>query len=138
MSIHLLLQYLSTAVNSDIEFKSIQEIECMEQRRQERFGIPEAFVVAPEGVGQLINISPGGLAFKRLNGPDMPEKWELDIVIPTNDFHLEQLPVELVWTKINDQPSFLSISTEIIGVKFGELDRSQKKILNSLFSQSLS
>ncbi|MCF8055882.1 MAG: PilZ domain-containing protein [Desulfocapsa sp.] len=109
----------------------------MEQRRQQRFEIPEAFVVAPEGVGQLINISTGGLAFKRLNGPELPAKWDLDIVIPPNDFHLEQLPVELIWKKINDQPSFLSISTEIIGVKMGDLDRSQKKILqNLLFSQS--
>ena len=138
MLIHLPLHYMSVAINPETGSKSVGGIECMEQRRQQRFTIPEAFIVAPEGVGQLINISTGGLAFKRLNGPDLPPKWDLDIVIPANDFHLEQLPVELVWKKINDQPSFLSVSTEIIGVKLGDLSRSQNKILqNLLLSQSL-
>ena len=108
----------------------------MEQRSQQRFEIPEAFVVAPEGIGQLINISTGGLAFKRLNGPDLPARWELDIVIPANGFHLEQLPVELVWKKVNDHPSFLSIATELVGVKLGKLDRSQKLTLQSLLENS--
>ena len=126
---YFLPQYYHVVVNPEVEVK------FMEQRRQKRFEFPEAYVVNPNNIGQLVNISTGGLSFKNLDAVAFPEKWVLDIIIPANGFHLEQLPVELVWKKLDGNPSFLSMPMEIVGVKLGELHHSQEKSLYKLFSQ---
>ena len=107
----------------------------MEQRGQKRYEFPEAFIVNPDGIGKLINISKDGLSFQCLDAiASVPERWVLDIIIPAERFHLEKLPVELVWKKLNNHPSFYSMPTETVGVRLGDLDDSQEKMLHDLFS----
>jgi PilZ domain len=131
MNMYFLPQYYNVVVSPEAEMK------FMEQRRQERFEVPEAFVVGPNNIGQLVNISEGGLSFTNLDAVAFPEEWVLDIIIPASGFHLEQLPVELIWKKMDDHPSFLSMPMETVGVKLVDLHHSQEKRLSRLFSQLL-
>lgn len=135
MNLHFLPKNLTVTTNPKVEEKFISVTKIPEQRRYQRVEIPEAIVVTPENIGQLVDISTVGLSFKSLDRVDLPTKWLLDIIIPANNFHLEQLPVELVWKKLDDQPSFLSMPTENVGVRFDDLHQSQRAMLDYLFSQ---
>lgn len=107
----------------------------LEQREHKRFEIPEAIIVISGNIGQLVNISSGGLAFKCFHTISLPEKPSLDILVAGRDFHLQQLPVELVWNECTDHPSFLSMPTENAGVKFDNVHQPWKAMLDYLFSQ---
>lgn len=118
-----------------VEGKCMPGIVNSEQRRYKRFEIPEAIIINPDNVGQLVNISSVGLSYKSIDRVNLPEKWFLDIIIPGYDFYVTQLPVELVWKNQNNHPSFLSMPTENVGVRFGELHQSPGAMLDHLFSQ---
>ena len=135
MSVNFLLTNQTITTNLKVEEKFVSATKIPEQRRYQRIEIPEAIVVTPGNIGQLVNISTVGLSFKSLDRVNLPTKWFLDIIIPANDFHLEQLPVELVWKKLDDHPSFLSMPTENVGVRFDDLHQSQRTMLDYLFSQ---
>ncbi len=112
----------------------MSETTFMEQRAQKRYEFPEAYVVNPDSIGRLLNISKDGLSFQSLDAVvSVPEKWVLDIIIPAEKFHLEQVSVELVWKKLDDHSSFYSIPTETVGVRLGDLDDYQVKMLHNLF-----
>jgi len=111
------------------------EINIPEQRKSKRFKIPDAIVITPDNVCQLVNISTGGLSFKCFLEVDLPAKCTVDIMVAGSDFHIEQLPVELIWKTLDDHSSYLSIPEEKVGVKFGHLDQSQGAKLEYLLSQ---
>jgi len=111
------------------------ETKIPEQRKHKRYEIPEALVVTPGNVCQLINISTGGLSLNCIRAVDLPTKWSLDIIIAGSDFYLKQLPVELLWIKLNDRLRSLSMPEGNAGIKFDGIHLSQRILLDNFISQ---
>lgn len=135
MDMHLWPQYYELTATLKGREKTSMETIISEQRTHKRLEIPEAVVLSPNFVGQLINISTVGLSFKNTNRVDLPEKCSLDVIIPSYDFHLKQLPVEMVWKKRDDHPGSLAMQTENVGVRFNNLQQSSEMSLEYLFAQ---
>ena len=108
-----------------------------EQRKYKRIELPKAIVLNPGNACVLVNISRGGLLFKSLSLVAWPEKWLLDTITIRSDFDfdIEHCPVELVWMKTDDELIGSSMMLANVGVKFGDLDQSQKAKLDCLLSQ---
>jgi hypothetical protein len=103
----------------------------IEQRKHKRFrvqyGAFVAFRVYHRKLGQIIDISRGGLAFryiangKRSKGPD-----QLDIMLVEKDFHLKKLPFKTIADfEITSEIPLNSLQTRRCGVQFGKLTKSQ-------------
>ena len=105
---------------------STQDI--IERRTQKRYLVEEgAFASLRGGVtklGQIMDISKGGLAFRYIDIGDRPNStFEIDIYVEKNDgFHLEKVPSKSVSDSqlINNVP-FSSIVMRRHGVSFEEL-----------------
>jgi hypothetical protein len=106
----------------------------MEHRKEKRVKLLKTLVFNPNNVCELENISRGGLSFKSYKGVVWPEKWNLDIITSNREFDIGHCPVELVWMKAGDKLISSSMVIEKVGVKFGDLDTSQKKKLNHILS----
>jgi hypothetical protein len=100
-----------------------------EQRKDKRFQVPrDAFAaLGPDyiKVGQIINISMGGLAFRYLGNEEPSNASELDIFLAGRAFYLYKLPFEIVWDLVTNEKPFSSISMKVCGLQFGELTQSQ-------------
>ena len=95
------------------------------QRKYKRIELPKTIVVNPGNVCLLVNISRDGLEFKSLHGVVWPDKWLLDIITTKREFVIDHGPVELVWMKTDDELIGSSVMLANVGVKFGNLDKSQ-------------
>jgi hypothetical protein len=111
------------------------EMTITELRKHKRFVIPEAIVVTPGNVCQLVNISAGGLSLKCIRAVGLPTKWSLDLIIAGSDFHLKQLPVELLWVKLNEHREFLAMHEGTAGIQFDGLRNAQRVMLDNFISQ---
>ena len=107
----------------------------LEQRKHKRIELPKTIVLNPHTVCELVNISRGGLFFKSINWVVWPDKWSLDIITMKRELDIEHCPVELVWMKTDDNLTSSSILVENVGVKFGNLDKSQREKLDNLLSE---
>ena len=102
-----------------------------ERRKHKRYQAQEgAFaVVRPEftKLGQIIDISHGGLAFRYcVTGPKANEALELDIFLTGDGFYLEKIPFETVTDRrMSKKFSHAYLPTRRCGVRFGELTRIQ-------------
>jgi hypothetical protein len=103
--------------------------ELSEQRKDKRFQVPkDAFAaLGPDyiKVGQIINISMGGLAFRYLGSEQPSNASELDIFLAGRAFYLYKLPFATVWDLVTGEKPFNSIKMKVCGLKFGELTQSQ-------------
>ncbi len=113
----------------------MEESNILEQRRHQRFVIPEAIVVTPGNVCQLVNLSSGGLSLTCIRAVGLPTKWSLDIIIAGTDFHLKQIPVELLWVRLNEHREFLAMHEGTAGIKFDGIQPSQRVMLDNLISE---
>ena len=100
--------------------------EIVNRRRCARFRVPkDAFAALGSvyiKVGQIINISIGGLAFRYLLPTEGPSNAsELDIFLAGRTFYLYKVPFEIVWDLVNNEMRFNSIETKICGLQFGDL-----------------
>ena len=107
-----------------------------EQRKYKRIELPKAIVLNPGNACVLVNISRGGLLFKSISLVAWPEKWLLDTITIQSEFDIEHCPVELVWMKTDDELIGSSMMLANVGVKFGDLDQSQRAKLDYLLSHS--
>ena len=107
----------------------------MVQRKHKRIELPKTIVLNPHNACELVNISRGGLLFKSLNWVVWPDKWLLNIITMKRELDIEHCPVELVWMKTDHSLTSSSILVENVGVKFGNLDKSQGAKLDYLLSQ---
>ncbi len=103
----------------------------IERRKHKRFkGQYGAFVVLQSTVyklGQIIDISRGGLAFKYIANRNR-FKWsdELDILLADSDFQLEKISFKIVSDhRIESEMPFRYITTRRCGIRFGELEKDQ-------------
>jgi hypothetical protein len=107
----------------------------LERRKHKRFLVQEgAFVELRDHrgkIGEIIDVSKGGLAFRYIDIGDRPkESLELDIFLKHAGFRVENLPAETV----SDVEITKTIHQSITimrrhGVKFGKLTKSQKSRL---------
>ncbi len=107
--------------------------ETVNQRRYARFRVPKnAFAaLGPDyiKVGQIINISMGGLAFRYVDGKGPSNASELDIFLAGRTFYLYELPFESVWDSVTNEVPFSSINMKVCGLQFGDLTDEQKSDL---------
>ncbi len=109
----------------------MSRIEVVERRRHKRFlAVDGAYAaVRPQydKIGQIIDISRGGLAFSYMvSDSQEQESSELDIFLIGDDFHLDKVPFKMV----SDQeiPERLcpgSLKMRRCAVQFGELTQRQ-------------
>ena len=103
----------------------------IEQRKHERFrvqyGAFVAFRVDHSKLGQIIDISKGGLAFRYIaNGKQSKGPDQLDIMLAEKDFHLKKLPFKAITDfEITSEIPLNSLQTRRCGVQFGKLTKSQ-------------
>ena len=107
--------------------------EWVERRKHKRFHIPRVAFVALAPVntklGQVIDISMGGLAFRYIGGKK-PSKRSTELRIFTdNDFCLDEVPFETISDFETYQIPFTSIIMRRSGVHFGQLTQNQRSRL---------
>lgn len=109
--------------------------ELVERRRQERFQVPKgAFVgLGPHynNVGQIIDLSMGGLAFHYAGSKEPPKGlWKLDIFLNDGNFYLGKVPFRIVsdFEIAGKEPSDPT-TTRRSSVQFGDLTGYQKYLL---------
>ena len=112
--------------------------ESIERRKHKRFKVRErVFVdvsVIPIKVGEMIDISVGGLSFQYLvNGDINPKTLEIKINYLPNGFSSEMITVRTVWDDV-DIPKFWTgnIKTRRRGVCFEQLNENQKSQIEHL------
>jgi len=109
-----------------------------ERRKHQRFGIKDiAFAIirshTEEELGQIVNISMGGLAFQYFIGNREFQKAEsLDVLLADSGVHVEDIDFRVVddYELVNELP-FSSITKREQRVHFKELNTAQKKGLDS-------
>jgi len=115
---------------------SARKEDMVERRRHKRFKVRDgAFVVLmppSTKLGQIIDISSGGLAFRYLSMEERSKEERsnnlsnLDIFLTDNSFYLEEVPVINVSDfQIAGKFPFSSITTRRQGVQFRELTHNQ-------------
>ncbi len=110
-----------------------------ERREHGRLKAPEeSILVSRHDVFRLLDISAGGLSFRCLQSETLPSTWSANIFIAPASFHLKNISLQLVWEKPDNMPSFLSMPTKEVGVKFDPNDTSLKDQLEEfLHDQSM-
>ena len=105
--------------------------EMVERRKHKRFkvqkGVFAAFRPPSTTIGQIIDISRRGLAFRYIDGEEPSnESSELDILIADNTFHVDKVPFETISDfEIGNEFPFSSMTLKRRGVQFGEMTHSQ-------------
>jgi hypothetical protein len=112
--------------------------EVIEKRKHKRFRSKEsayaAFGSDTMKIGQIVDISMGGLAFHYIaDGDQINGARELEIYLASNGFHMEDVPFNTVSDFV--LPSEFPLTTIIMrrrGVQFGELTQFQETQLGYL------
>ncbi len=108
-----------------------------ELRQDRRYNLPGTFVINANGVGEILNVSHGGLSFGCVKDRELPESLTIDIV-NSRGVHIWDIPVEKVWLKRCDSTYHYSIHTTIVGARFtSSLSPDQKAALDELISSLL-
>ena len=109
-----------------------------ERRKHPRYDIRDiAFAIirsnAEEELGQIINISKGGLAFQYFIGNREFQKADrLDVLLADSGIHVENIEFRVVDDyELTNELSFSSITKREQRVHFGELNSAQKQGLDS-------
>ena len=103
----------------------------LEQRKHKRFRAQDGTYAILKGpgkkLGQVINISIGGLAFRYIDIGERPKKsYQLDIFLTENSFRLEKLNFKTISDfEVDDEFNFSSIPMRRRGVQFEELEQNQ-------------
>jgi hypothetical protein len=109
----------------------MKRIEVVERRRHKRSQAEEGAYAAVrpqyDKIGQIIDVSRGGLAFRYVvSGSEEDASSDLDIFLIGDSFHLDKVPFETVSDE--EIPRRSSPGSQVIrrcGVQFGELTQMQ-------------
>jgi hypothetical protein len=110
---------------------AVRDTAPIEQRQHKRFRVPKTTFVAlwPEflKVGQVADISMGGLAFRHLRGEEPPKgSLELDLFLAGRSFYLYRVPFEIIWNlEPTETNSSNSQEPRQCGLRFGDLTPGQ-------------
>lgn len=113
----------------------IQMNNPIDQRRHRRFRARDgAFVLlGPDStkLGRIIDVCRGGLAFSHLaKARPSGDLFELDLFLIDTDFYLSEIPFSTVWDFKTHENPFSSITLRRCGVRFGELNPTQRTELD--------
>jgi len=98
------------------------------RRKQKRRKFTTAVTIYPQGVGRVVDVSPGGIAFKCFHEQSLPKGWTVDI-IDAGGCHLAELPVRKIWQSTGGQKSDDAMNITTVGVKFTGLSLEQRMAL---------
>jgi hypothetical protein len=105
--------------------RSVENKVCVERRADQRFEVREGAIASLRlpVVGQIVNISYGGLAFRYVASHGRSkESASLSISLSDNTFNLAMMPFEVAWDVASPQSfSFGDIALRYCGVAFGDL-----------------
>ena len=107
-----------------------------ERRKHRRFEVKRGtFAVSPpyfDKLGQIKNISKGGLAFQySANNEQAKDTSEVEIFSTSDDFFFRELPVKIVLDyEIEAQVPFSSFPTRQVSLQFKKLSHNQKILLD--------
>jgi hypothetical protein len=102
----------------------------MTERRQfNRFKVENGALVEAKvngtKIGEIIDISEGGLAFSYIDIGTRPEEsFEIDLYFQEKNFRLENLPARTI-SDISNKSPFAITKTRRHGVQFADLDENQ-------------
>jgi len=105
--------------------------EVVDKRKHKRFRSQDLAFVAlgshSREIGQIIDISRGGLAFRYIaDGDRLNESRELEIYLAKYGFHLEKVPFNTISDfELTSELPLSSIIMRRCGVQFGELTQDQ-------------
>lgn len=111
-----------------------------ERRCSQRFDVSDvAFAeFEPDSiqVGQLIDISEGGLSFRYIESDEWEDDMkELSIFTPSQETNLNKIPFLTVYdSRIEKDNSFSSMPMRRRSVKFGKLNKNQRSQLGKFIS----
>jgi hypothetical protein len=102
-----------------------------DQRRHKRFQVPRGVFVGfgphVNKVGQIVDLSLGGLAFRYVGSGESGDGSHLDIFVADNDFYLGSVPFRTVsdFEIVQTTPS-CPMTMRRSGVRFGKLTSEQR------------
>jgi hypothetical protein len=110
--------------------------EFVERRKHTRFQVPKSAFVGlgpyDAKVGQIIDVSTGGLAFRYV-GSEEPSNGELSIFVAEGDFYVGQIPFKTISDfEIPGKTPSTSVTLRRSGVQFGQLSDHQTSQLEHL------
>jgi hypothetical protein len=99
--------------------------EIVERRKHTRFQVPKSAFVGfgpyDAKVGQIIDVSTGGLAFRYV-GTEEPSNGELSIFVTERDFYVSHIPFRTISDfEIDGKTPSTSVALRRSGVQFGKL-----------------
>jgi len=121
-----------------------QHMNHFERRKHKRFKAAQGAyaVLGPETskLGQIKDISMGGLAFKYLADEARPNgDGELDIIIRQNNYWLRKIPIQIVSDfELARENAFSTIRLRQQGVQFGKLTSDQTSQLEFILKNHTS
>ncbi|MBW2568339.1 MAG: PilZ domain-containing protein [Deltaproteobacteria bacterium] len=122
----------------NIERKTIK----VEKRKFKRFNIKDlSFALlksaSHEKLGEIVDISKGGLAFQYLMGEhQIKGSVELDIILAGNGFHIKKIPCKTISDfEMTNKIYFSSLRMRRHSIKFGELNDHQISELDYFIKQ---
>lgn len=106
----------------------------VDRRKHKRFQVQDVSFAALRPnyhkIGQIIDMSTDGLAFRYLADVESPEtSFALDIFLASRAFHLSGLPFKIIYDVETNELRLSSIKTRRSGLQFGELTFEQKSQL---------
>ncbi len=106
--------------------------EFTDSRCHHRHKLENTFVVNPQGVYRVFDLSSGGVSFGCSSERDIPERLVIDLV-DDKGLHLIDLPIDKVRVAKNEDFNTTSIYATVVGAKFNDdLSSDQRLILNQL------
>ncbi len=122
----------------NIDRKTIE----VENRKFKRFKVKDlSFALLKsasyEELGEIVDISKGGLALQCLVGKDqIKESVQLDIILAGNGCHIKKMPCKTISDfEITNKIYFSSLKMRRHSIKFGELDNHQISELDYFIKQ---
>ena len=114
--------------------------EFEEHRKHKRFQVPQgAFVgFGPHAnkVGQIVDVSMGGLCYRYVGCGESSDGSHLDIFVTDNDFYLGAVPFKTVCDlQVADRAPASPMTMRRCGVQFGKLTHKQSAHMEYLIQQ---
>lgn len=109
---------------------------ALDRRLSKRFEVPQGvYALLKNGsskLGQIKNISKGGLAFMYINsGEEITGPQGLDIFLSGHGYYLKDMPCKKISDiHLDNKVSFSTFSVRQIGIQFGELNQTQSTQLD--------
>ncbi len=117
------MRYIMYSFITNIEKLHMVQRLNTEKRAHKRYKAPEEAVLLNNGnVYRLLDVSSGGLSFRCLQSEFVPSNWSASILVGQFSLHIKDLPLILVWEKPDNMPSFMSMPTKEVGVRYDNSD----------------